>query len=166
MKKIMIVFVGSLFLLACNKRDCKDGFLGDNCDMQQTPASITINSADLNDWPETKDDGSGWDDTSGPDVYFRLLQNGTEIYASDIKTDITVGSVISFTDGMPFNVLNVDDQFTIEFYDDDSALGIGFQDLMGSFSINLYSSDNGFPEEIILSGGADFDFKLHVDYNF
>ena len=167
MKKIMILLTGSFFLFSCTKKEaCQLGFLGDNCDIQETPASITINSAELLDYPDTKADGSGWDDASGPDIYFKLLQNGAVIYTSDIKTDVAPGSALTFTTGLPVNVSNVDDSFTIEFYDDDSALGIGFQDLMGAFPINLYTSDNGFPEEIILSGGTSFDFTMHVDYNF
>lgn len=169
MKKIMILttFASSLFLFSCTKENaCDLGFIGDKCDEQQTPASITINSAELVDYPDTKADGSGWDDSSGPDIYFKLLQNGAVIFTSDLKTDVSPGSVLTFTAGLPVNVSNVDDSFTIEFYDDDSALGIGFQDLMGAFPITLYSSDNGFPEDIILAGGNDFDFTMHVDYNF
>lgn len=168
MKKITILMTlaGSMFLFSCSKKACDLGFTGDKCDIQETPNSITVNSAELTDYPDTKADGSGWDDASGPDIYFKLLQNDVVIYSSDIKTDVSPGSVLTFTAGLPVNVSNVDDSFTIQFYDDDSTLGIGFEDLMGAFPIDLYTSDNGFPEDIILAGGDDFDFTLHVDYNF
>lgn len=165
MKYVIAIIACSTMLFACNKnKDCALGFIGDNCDIQETPQSITLNSTDISNFPATKADGAGWDLSDGPDIYFKIMLGGAVIYTSETKNDVLPGSELVFTDGTPFNFENVTDNYTVTFFDDDGILG---SDEMGSFSINLYSSNNNFPNVITYTnpGGSSFVFSFHVDYN-
>ncbi|MBC8046129.1 MAG: hypothetical protein H7Y00_04990 [Fimbriimonadaceae bacterium] len=167
MKKIGLVCACiTIILFACNKDDCPQGYTGSDCDIQIAPASITLNSVDVTDFPDAKSDGSGWDDSNGPDIYFKLYRNDSEIFTSDTKSDVLVTTDLIFTDGMPFNIANVDDDYTISFFDEDGLLDAN--DEMGSFVFDMYSSLNSFPDVIHIEnpGGSEFDINIHVDYNF
>ena len=110
----------STMFFACNKAtSCKLGFMGDDCDIQETPQSIT------------------WDLTDEPDVFFRIYDGGAQVYQSEIKTNALAGESLVFTEGTPFNFENVTNNYTITFFDDDALLGA---EEMGSFSISLYTS--------------------------
>lgn len=153
--------MGSMMLFACKKKDCDPGKSGPDCEINDMPESVTVNSVELMDFPDTKDDGSGWDDSSSPDIFFKLFQNGSEIYTSEIITDVSPGTTISFTSDMPFNIGDPNDQFSIEWHDDDSVLGVGFTDLMGTFSVDLTSGDN-----VISMDQDGFSFDINIENNF
>lgn len=167
MKKVMIsVLAGaSMFAIGC-KTDCDTGYTGSNCDVQMFPSTITMNKVTVSGWDETKGDGSGWDLTDGPDMYFKIFDNDTEIFTSNTVNDLSSGvATVDYTDGMPFNISNAADNFSIKFYDSDDILG---DELMGDFAFDMYSDDNGFPEQITLENpdGSDFNVTIFVDYNF
>ncbi len=166
MKNLALILICSTMLFACNKAvDCRLGFGGDNCDVQITPQSLTINSADISAFPATDLAGLEWDLAGNPDIFFRIYRGETQIYQSEIKTDALPGTPLVFTSGTPFNIENVTDAFTMTFFDDDGALG---SQEMGSFGISLYSSTNNFPDFITYTnpGGTAFVFSLHVAYNY
>ncbi|MBK7037990.1 MAG: hypothetical protein IPH42_17045 [Bacteroidetes bacterium] len=165
MKYLVLIMASSTMFFACNKAtSCKLGFMGDDCDIQETPQSITLNSSEVIAFPGTKADGSAWDLTDEPDVFFRIYDGGAQVYQSEIKTNALAGESLVFTEGTPFNFENVTNNYTITFFDDDALLGA---EEMGSFSISLYTSDNNFPEVITYTnpGGSSFVFNFHVAYN-
>jgi len=165
MKYLLLILASSTMFIACNKTTaCKLGFIGDDCDIQETPQSITLNSSEIIGFPATKSGGEAWDLADEPDVFFRIYDGGAQIFQSEIMTNALAGESLVFTAGTPFNFENVTNNYTITFYDDDALLG---SEEMGSFSISLYSSENNFPEVITYTnpGGSAFVFNFHVDYN-
>ena len=165
MKYLLLIIASSTIFFACNKStSCKLGFMGEDCDIQETPQSITLNSSEIIAFPSTRVDGSGWDLSDGPDLFFRIYNGGAQIFQSETKFDVLAGESLVYTDGTPFNFENVTDAYTITFFDDDGLIG---SEEMGSFSISLYSSENNFPDIITYTnpGGSPFVFNFHVAYN-
>lgn len=167
MKRMIFILACSTLLFACKKNNkCDDGFTGDNCDIQMTPSTITMNEVDLTSYPTTKTDGSGWDISDGPDIFFVLYRNDAVIFTSNTVNDLAgTTSPVVYTTGMPFNISDVNANFTIKWYDADGILG---DELMGSFNIDMYSDMNGFPQTLSFDNpdGSLFVFSFDVEYNF
>lgn len=149
----------------CN---CPTGYTGSDCSQQTTPEYIEITSVTITKWPNIN-----WDPTdgSGPDIYFRLLYNGTVLYenSSNRVIDAVWGDPITWN--LPastnLNMQEPTSQYVIEFYDYESILN---DVLMGAVYFTPYGSSNGFPSNLIYDASnctnCDVFFELGVDYHF
>ena len=162
MKHIVIFLVFPLIFMACAKETqcppcdnggtCIDGscacvglWMGPNCTEQITPTWIFIDRVILTQMPETNA-GSSWDLTSGPDLYITIKQSGVEKF-STITSPVTNGAAgASWTGQINLTAEPV----TIELWDADD---FDNDDYMGGVITSIYSSDNGFPQQIDIGCG-------------
>ncbi len=145
----------------CN---CPTGYTGSDCSQQATPDYIEITSVKLTKWPNIV-----WDPTdgSGPDVYFRLILDGTVLYSNldDRFINAEAGNTISWNTSL--DMQSPDSEYLIEFYDYETLVNDAY---MGGVTFTPYSSTNGFPSKLVYNASnctnCDVFFELDIEYHF
>lgn len=169
-----------LFIVSCNKEGpcdnvvchigncnngvcvCPDGFTGDDCGVQITPSKILVSAIRVLQFPETMDNGDPWDDASGPDLIISLAVNNIEFWTSSVSfTDVELGEVYSFGSIPPLQITEVETTYELGLFDLDGT----DSELIGSYSFQFYTSNNGFPTLPIL-GNSPLIFELDLDYEW
>lgn len=140
--------------------DCPVGWFGETCQYQSTPSTMTFNKIVITDYPVTNG-GDGWDTFDNGDMYFILKKGATTLFTSYYYEDVS-GASMTYLDGFPFNVSDVEGTFKIEVYDYDD---FDADDLMVSATFTLYEDDNNFPS-VLSYNGTKLDFDIYVEYNF
>lgn len=148
----------------CN---CPTGYTGGNCSQQQTPEYVEITAVNLNQFiPQS------WDiDGSGPDVYFKIFLNGTQLFENSANRVNNVSNGTVTTWNLPastnLNLYEPTSQYVIEFYDWES---FGADTKMASLYFTPYWDNNGFPSELIYNeincSTCDAYFSFKVNYHF
>jgi hypothetical protein len=149
----------------CNdgRCDCPQGFYGSDCGQQITPQQIKISKIEVLKFPAT-DNGGGWDLTSGPEIYPKILKDGTTIWTSSIYYENADPSdTHQFSIDPSIQITEPKDRYTIALYDYD---GTTANDYMGGVTFTPYSSNNKFPSTIRLDAGGEVVFKIYVSYVF
>lgn len=168
MKKIPLFIAVLCLMLSCSKEKdpckgkicenggtCIDGtcncphlWKGENCTEQVTPLLITIGSVEVTKLPPTDANGSGWDLTSGPDIYVVVKQAGTVLLSTQSQwvQNATFGAIWNTPFSTNLALLPVD----IELWDYDD---FDADDYMGGVAGFIYSDTNKFPQSIILDCG-------------
>ena len=65
-----------------------------------------------------QNDGSSWDMTSGPDVFFKIFNQNDVIFESGVSNDLDVSNLpISFKSKFPLTLPYLNNQYKVVFYD-------------------------------------------------
>ena len=150
MKKTILLISALVCLLnSCNKEDASPT----TTEKPITYSNFKITSVKINNIPFTDGNGSSWDVSSGPDVYFRLTdKNDTEYTKGTQYNDILSSNLPfgwNFTKAFEINNLNT--TFFVEIYDHDD---LDSDDLIGIVGFNASYFTNGYPTSIPLSNSG------------
>jgi len=144
--------------------DCAEGFSGLDCSNQITPTSIKITNIRVTRFPPTDVNGSGWDLTSGADIYVSMNYDNENIYRHSTVVENASSSLnYDFVPEMNLNLANPTDTYSISVFDDD---GIQADDFLGGIEFTPYSNNNGFPTILSLDANGAVAFELTVEYSF
>jgi hypothetical protein len=155
--------------------DCPQGFTSANCSTQITPTQIKITKIRVKKFPNLKPNGSNWDVIAlpgweRPDIFPALLQSQSTslLFAGiPINDSFSYGNdTFDFTPATPIVITQVNQQFTLILYDDDSTtLNPNSFETMGGFNFYIYNSNGGFPTTIALNNStSDYGFELTLSY--
>ena len=135
--------------------DCPSGFSGENCESLSEAIALKIKTIELIDY-----DGSNWDSTSEPDLFFEIALSGNIVVQTEIKSNATNDTEHFFQQGLPVN-LDMNKEYTIDLFDKDEQSS---DDFMGGFYLipKDYYDDN-FSNLIQLSG-SDLNLDLYVEW--
>jgi len=131
------------------------------------PSMLKLSSITINEMPMTNN-GANWDvgvlGFENPDVFYVLKQGDGDISTSSSQDDISAFP-ISFTDGLPYTINNLSQEYTIVLYDNDQIAGVGENELIGSCSFtpndHIPTGSNEYPTEInIQSAGIDMTLAI------
>jgi hypothetical protein len=148
----------------CN---CPEGYTGSDCSQQVTPNKIKINKIVVKDFPQTDNNGAGWDLTSGADIYPVIYdQNSNLLYPLNISYYENANPSESYDfDCIPTVDLNDPyNQYSIDLMDYDQTSS---DDFMGGLYFTPYNNTNGFPSVLTYSSSINgLSFDLHVTYTW
>ncbi|GEM_PF-639110 len=119
------------------------------------PTKMRILSLDFTNWGS-----SGWDETGGPDVYFKiwsgntLIMDGKEFKVDDVYFNNWPNCKWNFE---PAIELSVDSQFKLEIYDYDEE---DSDDLMKTIEHNFAESTSFAPTQIFWEGEIKIELEL------
>jgi hypothetical protein len=145
---------------------CDPGYGGKDCATAQVPESIRLRDLRILAWPETRQDGTAWDEGSEPDIYLIIGNYATRenIYFSRVAENAQ--SVISFNDIV--TISEVEDQHILLLVDYDGE--IAEPETMATVLVNFASlaTTNDFPEtaeiDLRTSNGMQLDFSLTYNH--
>lgn len=135
----------------CN---CPTGYTGTQCQIQQTPQYMRINSITLYNYPTTNSSGSGYDLSSGPDIYMCVDLGTTSLGENSTRqtyyfADCAPGTYYwNSSSGLPIDINNVTSNWVVGAWDVDD---FDADDFIGG--IYFRPSDfyfTGFPSTINL----------------
>lgn len=144
--------------------DCPDGYTGNDCGKQVTPTKMRLQRIDVTKFPPTRANGSGWDASTGPDIYVGVYDKDfNPLWYSGYYSDATIAGTPYQYDISPVIDLSAPtDQYSIVIWDYD---GFGTDENMGGITfVPYYSSSNGFPTIIDLDAGGGVAYKVYVSY--
>lgn len=123
--------------------------------IKNAPTKLKVNSITLTGYPLTKADGSGWDLSSGPDLYFKLTDNDkTNHFTSGIYNDVVKSNLpLKYTNGFPLTFSELDFEYIIRLMDDETP----FADELGAYYFKIR---NWMPTD-----GSDYPTTLFFDSN-
>ena len=185
MKRILLILTLTTLIFACKKEDsqpnnnsnpiigCTDTLATnynpeatvDDGSCEYPPSLLKLSSITINAMPMTNN-GSNWDvgilGSENPDVFYVLKQGDGDISSSSSQDNISAFP-ISFTEGLPYTIDNLSQEYTIELYDNDQVAGIGENEFIGSCSFipNEYITVGGDEINITSSG---IDMTLDVEW--
>ncbi len=143
---------------------CSDSrFVGNNCELQKEPKSISLKSIEVLKYPSKRIDGSNWDTNSPPDLYITIYQSIDPIW---LLPNVIVDGGLNQSLFIPIDsaqIVNVEEQHTISLYDDDGSLVDKF---MAGVLFTPYNDTNGFPEKITVDTGGLVAYELTLEYSF
>ena len=154
--------------------DCPDGYTGSDCSSQLIPKSIRILRLNVKKFPNTKENGNLWDEVAigsatNPDLQLDIRNSSDEIiYSSEVLDNrISSGNCDDENYFYP-NTLIVGSEVTspLDFilYDEDTT---GWEILGGGADVVLYTSDNNFPNTLVLGECSGFGFiEIDVEYTW
>jgi hypothetical protein len=113
-----------------------------------TPKFVKVKAVTISEFPAT-DNGIGWDSLDGPDLYFSILHNGNEIYASksDVRCNYT-GTEATWTITEKLHLDKPLDKYVLMLYDQDT---LDLDDLMGERTFTPFNNQSGYPSSIYLN---------------
>lgn len=141
--------------------DCATGYIGPNCGTAQVLNKVRIISITVTDFPSTSSNGAGWDLTSGPDIYPKILYNGVEIYDHP-SFHQNANPDNNYTFEINFTLNNMSGEYSIILYDYDD---FDPDDWMGGYIFTPSEASAGFPPVWNMIQG-DVDFGVQVEYIF
>jgi len=136
--------------------------------IKDTPSKVKITALRLTGYPLTRADGTGWDPSSGPDIYMKFTDDAgtnfftTSYYSDVIKTDLP----LNFTDGFPLIINDIDYKLIISCYDYES---FGSDEVMAGFYFTarnwMPTNGDAYPTELTFqSQTSDLKFTLEVEW--
>ncbi len=150
MKKLFYAFIVIALGVGCRK-DCPPHYTSKECDIEIRPAGVNLKRLAVTVT------STGWDDIGvAPDIYFVVTdESGSiELLRTNPQFNVTTGfwnGNIAFNPSDTCRILIFD-------YDDLDA-----DDLIGSFTFELYQPLTGFPTDfIMLASGVKF--SIAVEY--
>jgi len=149
----------------CNegKCDCPEGFGGSNCNEHLAPLSMRISFVTLTRYPATKD-GISWDETNGPDMFFKLYEDTFPIGKPlDLILDAAADQLFQF----PISVIemrNITTKHVMKLWDYE-----GFNlppEYMGEVEFIPFHEESGRPDTLVLDIGGAVAFMIGVTYHY
>jgi len=141
--------------------DCPEGYTGPDCGTEIPPSSVSITSVVVEEFPSTRPNGGGWDDTTFPDLYIRVVDNTGEVCRSVTLDDRQFDQ--AYTIPIDCVIENVNQQHAIRLFDDDGP--ILSHDFMGEVYYTPYTAGEGFPEtvELVFNG---LEVEVYLEYTY
>lgn len=143
---------------------CPEGYGGADCSQQITPRKIKVTKIEVTKFPATTNNGGGWDNSSGADIYLKLFKGDTQVWKSSYTYNYQNAnpSTIYPIDISPsVDLSEPNDEYTITLYDFDD---FDADDFMGGIIFTPYSKSNGFPSVLTLDANGGVAFKLYLSY--
>jgi hypothetical protein len=156
MKRTIVLLLFAIPIFSCKK---------DNPDPEpQIPDRIEVLNITITNYPQTNDNGQGWDVFNPADIY-PVLSFGNTILAdlrSQYIQDALTGTFTWQLNGVDLN--NPKGTYTISLYDFDD---ISEDDFMGGISFTPWEEGNGTPTKMTIScNGCKTSWELELDYHF
>lgn len=181
--KALIFLLPFLFLFSCgdrceginvcnergscndNRCTCDEGFSGKDCEVEESPAAITVQAITVLEMVAYDRDGNIWDTVGNPDLYVELLKNNTLVARSDVLMEAPLMMAALQGGDFPFRV--VDDyanSWDIRIYDEDN----GDDTFVGNYVLgSIYPPGEGLPMLWDIQGpGTRLILRLELDYEF
>ena len=131
--------------------------------ISDSPSNINIKKLKLVSYPQTEPSGTGWDFTSGPDIYWKLMNEdySTTYFISEVYNDVVFNDLpLIYTEDLPYGIEGLDKIYTILFFDDD----FDEDDYMDGYYFDL-SGVNTYPSVLTFSdSNSDLEFDLYVQW--
>tara|TARA_B100000575_G_C23019414_1_gene587034 strand:+ start:267 stop:851 length:585 start_codon:yes stop_codon:yes gene_type:complete len=146
--------------------DCDPGYSGPSCANELRPVSIILTRVQVTQFPQTNDQGGGWDsDGTGPDIYIRVYSGGNEVYESDHYQDAINTSNYTFDLNPDVNLPSTSD-FGVSLYDREFIVSDTFMGgvVTGGEVWTSYLLDRGFPSTTTFTANAGYTFICHWTY--
>jgi hypothetical protein len=149
---------------SCN---CPTGFTGSDCGTRRIPSRVLITKIEILAFPPT-DNGGGWDNNTGPDIFPMVMQGTNVIWDSpDLSRNANSNSTYAFTPSPSLQV-NLTTQYAIDVwdYDLDDVPFPSPNDFMGGylFTPSNYST---YPPTVTLNNStSDLIIKLYLSYAY
>lgn len=133
--------------------------------LSPTSSSLcAITKLELIKIPALQSDGSTWDMSSGPDVYFKIKKQDEVIFESSVATDLDVSTLpISFTKKFPFTLPYANNQYTILFYDYEQGSLFKDDTYIDDFTFNP-KDFQGQAKIEFSNENSTFQFTLEVEW--
>jgi len=127
---------------------------------------MQIDELVLLEYPSTNSSGGGWDFSNGPDIFWKLMNEAetTTYFTSEIIYDAIYNNLpFTFTDGLPYTINDLTNNYSFEFYDDD------YPDADDNLNYSTYcfinpSNFTDYPS-IIHFENSQMKFDLHVTWS-
>ncbi len=175
-----IMFIISLFVYSCSNQICEDtlcanggvcldgtcdcptGFTGPRCEQQAAPDKIRLASITLTRFPTTNN-GTQWDVTSGPEMFFRLVQSDQKLAQPMRLLENADQSLKHFFIINTIDLKDITAEHTLQLWDFEQGEPID-EEFMGEVSFTPYTEGNGFPKKIVIDRGGPVAFEVEVEY--
>jgi PKD repeat protein len=119
-----------------------------------TPGMAFLDSARVEQIPFTDQFGAGWDLTTGPDLFFDLIQGSTTIRTSSTITDLTPQQLpVTWYFTPEYRMMDWATSYNVNLYDYDAASANDFI-VSVSFSVNGVISQSGYQNSITLRNAS------------
>lgn len=139
---------------------CADHYTGEHCETQVAPERILVQKLTVVKWP-TFNNGETWDYNGGPDVRFRIENQGIVTYDHEgVKENLANGSSCVFE--CTAEIVSPMAKHTLLLMDDDGGEGM---EIIAVIEFEPYSENNKFPETITATS-ADAEVRMEVVYVF
>lgn len=150
------------------KCNCTQGYTGDLCQAEVTPAAVKITKFKLLGWPAT-DGGNSWDKYDGPDIYVKVMQGKTEVYRHHApEYNVPEDKVIEFTPlANKIPSLDPNKEYVIQIWDDDYDDGLNDKLMQQTQPFKPYTSGEQFPaKKIVKSLMWDLQVEISLQYTW
>lgn len=154
----------------CNDGNCQctEGWTGEDCGKQQTPASIKITKLELTKYPAKTTTGGNWDPSDGPDVYMKIYKGTTLIWTGPVfpfPLDPASSQNPVFFPATKPELTSPLEEYIIELWDKDTSPDA--DDYMGGLKFKAYSDTNKFPKSLrIECAGCSTGYVVDLEYTF
>jgi len=132
--------------------------------IKNAPTKLKMTKLTLTDYPQTNSSGGGWDNNSGPDIYYKIMDENqtTTYFTGGTHSDVAYNDLpLIYTTGLPVTFIDLDEKYTIVFYDYDN---VGSDDFIGGYYFTP-SDRNGYPSVISFSSStSDLKFEIEVTW--
>jgi PKD repeat protein len=136
--------------------------------VKDAPTKLQINSITLLSYPLTRDDGSGWDPSNGPDLYINLSDDaGTDFLSTGTYTDVIKSNLpLKFTTSFPWTFSQLNYEYILwlkdyETFGTDEILG-GYYFVVKDF---MPTDGSDYPTTIRLaSSTSEIVFTMDVKW--
>lgn len=147
MKKVITIAASLIFLAtSCKKEEVTPT---SNESEVKSYTNFKITSVVVNTIPFNDNDGGSWDISSGPDLYFKLIDGNSTLYSKGtVYNDISSQSLpLGWNLPKAFEINNINTTYFIELYDHDD---IDSDDYIGYVSFLPYLYSDSYPSSIVL----------------
>jgi hypothetical protein len=158
--RLLSLSIALLFLLT----GCDSG--GSNSSDEEespTPTSVEVVSIDVTDFPVKPENSRCWDPPgcSGPDPYIVLEANGSTIYTSPNREDVSSTQTFSFTTAETFTNLSTD--LRVALYDNDPPGNPDdLMDVTSSVRVRSFADEIG-PGQETITGTSSLEAAILYD---
>ncbi|MCX7836051.1 MAG: PKD domain-containing protein [bacterium] len=115
------------------------------------PGSVYLSRFTIHQIPFTDNQGSGWDLTTGPDVFCELVTNNTLIASTQPIFDIVQSQLPLIWDfSTPYFISNRSQLYSLNIFDYDD---FSSHDFIGSVNFAINNIGNNYPANVLLQNG-------------
>lgn len=149
-KKFYLILTSSvmLFFTSCNKEEVKP--TEPTTTTPKSYSNFKITSIKLNQIPFVDNTGSSWDTSSGPDLFYKLTDVGSNVYSTGSQFDDLTSSELPllWNFQQAFQITNLNTTFFVQFYDHDD---LDPDDYIGGVGFNASLYTDTYPTSIPLT---------------
>ena len=139
-----------------------------NVTIKDAPTKLQINSITLKSYPPTRNDGTGWDPSDGPDLYIELTDSDesfslkTGYYSDVIKSNLP----LNYTKNFPWTLFSLNSEYIIKVMDYETLTSDEFVGGYYFTAKNKIPNDGSkYPDSITLSNTtSEIELVLNVEW--